>query len=487
MMGKKIAWLEPGGTTKVKLSDLKNGSTTTIVSSVLEINHSFLTGDGKWISFSKLQGVAPNERLQVHTKNLVTGNVQRGTFPPAGINHTGSYWQKPNPFAKEIKRTPFDGAAGDEFGTSVAIDGNTMVVGANEDDDNGNKSGSAYIFDKLDGFWVPIAKLTANDGADGDEFGRSVGISGDTVVVGADRDDDNGSNSGSAYIYERNEGGINNWGEVTKITASDEAAEDRFGVSVGISGDTVVVGANRNDDNGSESGSAYIYERNEGGNNNWGEITKITASDGADGEFFGESVGISGDTVVVGANFDDDNGSFSGSAYIYERNEGGINNWGEVTKITASDGAFGDRFGESVGISGDTVVVGANGNSSGSAYIYERNEGGINNWGEVTKITASDGAADDEFGESVGISGDTVVVGANGDDDNGSDSGSAYIYERNEGGINNWGEVSKKTASDGAASDLFGLSVRVSGDTVVVGANFDDDNGSDSGSVYIYE
>ena len=490
--GKKIVWLEPGGQSKVKLNNVMTGSISTIVSSSRELSHPFVTGDGKWISHSRLDGAAPNERFRIYTKNLVTGNIQRGTFPPAGINHTGSYWQKPNPFAKEIKRTPFDGVAGDFFGISVAIDGNTMVVGANKDDDNGSSSGSAYILDKLDGAWVPIAKLTASDGADSDFFGLSVGISGDTVVVGANLDDDNESNSGSAYIYERNEGGSNNWGEVTKITASDGADNDRFGLSVGISGDTMVVGSRFDDDNGGNSGSAYIYERNEGGSNNWGEVTKITASDRAAFDLFGRSVGISGDTVVVGANFDDDNGSDSGSAYIYERNEGGSNNWGEVTKITASDGADNDRFGLSVGISGDTVVVGANfdddnGSDSGSAYIYERNEGGSNNWGEVSKKTASDGAANDLFGLSVGISGDTVVVGAHKDDDNGSLSGSAYIYERNEGGSNNWGEVSKKTASDGAANDLFGGSVGISGDTVVVGANFDDDNGSDSGSVYIYE
>ncbi len=228
----------------------------------------------------------------------------------------------------------------------------------------------------------------------------------------------------------------------SKLTAFDGAAFERFGTSVAISGDTVVVGAYVDDDNGNNSGSAYIYERNARGK--LVLVEKIVASDGAAGDHFGYSVAISGDTVVVGANLDDDNGSSSGSAYIFDRNEGGPDNWGEVTKIVASDGAISDQFGKSVAISENTVVVGAfedddNGNRSGSAYIFERNEGGPDNWGEVTKILPSNGAAEDRFGVSVAISGDTVVVGAYRSDARGSDSGSAYIFERNNDGPNNWG------------------------------------------------
>ena len=160
-----------------------------------------------------------------------------------------------------------------------------------------------------------------------------------------------------------------------KITATDAAAFDSYGQSVAISGDTAIVGARRNGDNGFDSGSAYVYWRNEGGVDNWGHVTKITASDGTASDFFGRSVAISGDTAIVGANGDDDNGSGSGSAYVYRGDEGGVDNWGQVTKITASDAAADDRFGESVSISGDTAIVGAsldddNGSGSGSAYIY---------------------------------------------------------------------------------------------------------------------
>ncbi|MEP7272785.1 MAG: HYR domain-containing protein, partial [Acidobacteriota bacterium] len=204
-------------------------------------------------------------------------------------------------------------------------------------------------------------KLTASDGVAADQFGESSAISGDTVVVGAFDDD---GMKGSAYVFERNKSGADNWGEVKKLTASDRMAGDRFAKSLGISGDTVVVGAAQSDPNG----AAYIFERNKGGTDNWGEVKKLTPSDPLSERFGGSSVGISTDTVVVGAKFD----GFKGSAYVYERNKGGADLWGEVRKLTASDGAAGDQFGISVGISGDTVVLGADGDDSskGSSYIF---------------------------------------------------------------------------------------------------------------------
>ncbi len=201
-------------------------------------------------------------------------------------------------------------------------------------------------------------------------------------------------------------------------------------ISVSISGDTVVVGSDDSNRNG--AGAAYIFKRDQGGAGNWGLVKKITAFDGAADDYFGYNVSISGDTVVVGAVEDDDKGTNSGSAYIFKRDQGGAGNWGLVKKITAFDGAADDYFGESVSISGDTVVVGSddsNRNGAGAAYIFKRDQGGAGNWGLVKKITAFDGVANDYFGYNVSISGDTVVVGAVEDDDNGSASGSAYVFE----------------------------------------------------------
>ena len=274
--------------------------------------------------------------------------------------------------------------------------------------------------------FFPEQKLTASDGAANDYFGFSVAISGDTALVCAYADDDNGENSGSVYIYERQADG--SWSETSKLTASDGASSDIFGYSVTISGDTALVGAVYDDDNGGSSGSAYIYERQADGS--WSETAKLTASDAASFDNFGYSVSISGDTALVGAYGNDDNGDLSGSAYIYERQADG--SWSETAKLTASDGATFDNFGDSVAISGDTALVGAvydddNGSSSGSAYIYQRQADG--SWGETSKLTASDGAEYDYFGDSVAISGDTALVGAYGNDDNGSPTGSAYIYD----------------------------------------------------------
>ena len=389
------------------------------------------------------------------------------------------------------KLTASDGDAYDYFGISVALDDDTLIIGASGDDDNGDGSGSVYIFARSqDGGneWLQESKPIASDGAASDYFGRSVAVSGDILVVGANYDDDNGSASGSAYVFARNQGGTNNWGQVAKLTASDGAASDWFGISVAISGDTIVVGAYGDDDKGSWSGSAYVFARNQGGADNWGQVTKLTASDGAANDHFGLSVSVSGSTLVVGARFDDDNGTNSGSAYVFVCNQGGIDNWGQLTKLTAGDAAADDHFGRAVSISGDTVVVGAdgdddNGDSSGSAYVFARNQGGADNWGQVAKLTASDGALHDVFGASVSISSDTVVVGAGGDDDNGDSSGSAYVFARNQGGIDNWGQVAKLTANDGASDDSFGTSVSISSDTVVVGADADDDY---TGSAYVF-
>ncbi len=317
-------------------------------------------------------------------------------------------------------------------------------------------------------------KITASNGAAHDCFGISVAISGDYAVMGALGDDDAGDGSGSAYIFKRDGTA---WTEQAKITASDAAANDIFGTSVAISGDYAVVGAYGGDDAGSMSGSAYIFKCNETA---WIEQAKITASDGAAHDYFGTSVAISGDYAVVGAYCDDDAGAWSGSAYIFKRDGTA---WTEQAKITASDGAFGDNFGRSVAISGDYAVVGAwrDESFSGSAYIFKRNGTA---WEEQAKITASDGAASDYFGRSVAISSDYAVVGAEGDDGAGSGSGSAYIFKRNGTA---WEEQAKITASDGAADDLFGKSVAISSDYAVVGAYQGDGACSDSGSAYIFK
>ncbi len=378
---------------------------------------------------------------------------------------------------EEAKLTASDGEAFDSFGLSVAISGDTTVIGARLSDGIVTNSGSAYIFQRSGRGWAEVAKLTASDGEYDDRFGRSVAISRDTAVVGAWRDDDLGGGSGSAYIFQRRG---SSWTEVAKLTASDGEAGDLFGEKVAIGGDTAVIGAFADDDLGTNSGAAYIFQRR---GRDWGEVAKLTASDGVAGDIFGNSVAIFEDTAVIGARRDDDLGNNSGAAYIFQRSG---RKWVELVKLTASDGEAGDEFGVLVAISGDTAVIGAYrdddlGSDSGAAYIFQRRG---SSWTEVAKLTASDGAADDWFGVSVAISGDTAVIGSYRDDDIGGDSGAAYIFQRRG---SSWTEVAKLTASDGAAGDFFGSSVAISRNTAVVGASQDGDLSGDSGAAYIFK
>jgi len=378
---------------------------------------------------------------------------------------------------QQAKLTAQDGAVGDNFGVSVALSGDTAVVGARYDDDGGWASGSAYVFVRSGGVWAQQTKLTAADAAAEDWFGYSVALSGDTAVVGAYQDDDAGFNSGSAYVFVRS-GGI--WTQQVKLRAADAAESDRFGYTVALNGDTAIVAATGDDDGGSSSGSAYVFVRSGGV---WRRGAKFTASDAAAGDNFGSSVAFSGDTAVVGAYLDNDGGTDSGSAYVFV-GSGGV--WTQQAKLTAADAAAADLFGYSVALSGDTAVVGAlydddGGTDSGSAYVFVRS-GGV--WTQQAKLTAADAAAGDWFGYSVALSGDTAVVGAHQDDDGGTTSGSAYVFVRS-GGV--WTQQAKLTAADAAAGDLFGYSVALSGDTAVVGAVSDDGVVTYSGSAYVFE
>jgi hypothetical protein len=377
----------------------------------------------------------------------------------------GSSW------AEETKLLASDGASWDYFGTTIGISGDTAVIGAWADDDNGDKSGSAYIFGLEGATWEE--KLLASDGAVFDEFGLSAGISGDTAIIGAHGDDPNGNNSGSAYIFRFNG---TSWSQEDKLLATDGTEGDEFGWSVGISGDTAVIGAYADDPCGSNSGSAYIF-RYKDPNSGWVQEAKLTASDGSVDDYFGYSVGIWGDTAVIGAYAD---GAFSGSAYIF-RYKDPNSGWLQEQKLTASDAAATDYFGISVGISGDTAVIGAHSDDpNGSAYIF-RYKDPNSGWLQEAKLTASDGAADDHFGLSVSISGDAAVIGAYSDDPNGS----AYIF-RYKDPNSGWLQEAKLLASDGASGDRFGYSVGISGDTAVVGASYDYDNSGSSGSAYVF-
>ena len=376
-----------------------------------------------------------------------------------------------------------DGLQDDNFGHSVAVDGDTAVIGVYQDDhtDSGgtdvDNSGSAYVFTRdSTGKWIRAAKLTALVRAANDEFGYSVAVDGDTIVIGARQDD---ARNGAAYVFTKPDNGWADGNETAKLTAYNPMADDEFGISVAVDGDTVLVGAHQNDDKGIDAGAAYIFTRPYTGWADSKETIQLIAADGEDGDEFGISVAVDGDTAVIGANKDDD----SGSAYLFTKVSGV---WSQQSKFTASDGAASDGFGISVAVDDGTIVVGAHqhdvggdGNKEGAAYVFTKPANGWVDGTETDKLTASDGAADDEFGYSVAVDGDRVLVGAHLDDDHGGNSGSVYLFSKDATG--GWIQAAKLTAHDGAANDRYGYSVAVIGNSVLVGA-YSDDSIDDSGA-----
>lgn len=376
----------------------------------------------------------------------------------------------------EQKLIASDGTAQDSFGQFVSIFDEIALIGAHFDDPSGNDSGSVYVLRWSDTTWIEEQKLIPSDGSSDDNFGNAVAASDGIIVVGAYRDDDKGNNSGSAYVFRWN--GLT-WIQEQKLTASNGASGDRFGYTVAISGNIILIGSPQNDARGQEAGSVYVFRWN---GTNWQEEAILTASDGAGGDFFGYSVALSNDAFIVGSYGDDDKGSNSGSAYIYQWDG---SNWVEEQKLTANDGTANDAFGLSVSISGDKALVGAyydsvNGTASGSAYVYHYNS---SSWIEKQKLTAPDASTGDQFGYAVAIADDRILIGAYADDDHGSDSGSVYIFDW-DGSL--WTQDEKIAASDGAAGDYFGAGVAISGTVAMVGSHADDDNGGNSGSVYFY-
>ncbi len=442
--------------------------------------------------------------------------------------HPGSASAGSAQFFEEAKLTASDGAASDELGTSVAVSGDTVVVGVNGT--NGgteNARGAAYVFVKPAGGWgtaPPLeAKLTASDGAPFDGFGWSVAISGDTIVVGAPFAAVNSNLSeGAAYVFVKPYRGWKTTSAFdSKLTASDATRITFFGLSVAISGGTVVVGAP-----GTmigtyyAQGAAYLFVEPPSG---WATTSafdaKLTASDGILADQLGASVAISGDTVVAGtASTQMGLNPGLGKAYVFVRPPAGWATTSEFqAKLTASDGVPGDYFGSPVATSGDAVIVGAPGagpggiEAEGAAYVFARPTGGWKSSTEDARLTPSDGGVLDYFGTSVGISGGTVVIGALQAMVAGEPSAAGFSSEAQTAYLNSglgvayvfvkptsgWSTTSQFNAKVSAADELmtasrfgngFGSSVGFSGDTLVVGAPAGDVGSNPyQGAAYVFE
>ena len=360
----------------------------------------------------------------------------------------------------ENELATLDGAKGENFGSSVAIDGNTALVGASfHTVGSTTVQGAAYIFMRQGSTWVQQAELTASDGASNDQFGCSVAISGNTAVIGACN---HNSSAGEAYVFVQPVSGWADSTETARLTASNGAASDYFGYSVAISGDVALVGDNVHS---SHQGQAYVFVKPAGGWATGNETARLTASDAAVGDRFGMSVAISGNTVIIGAPYHNGN---RGEAYLFVKPAGGWATTNVSFIQTASDMAANDQFGISVAISGSTAIVGADGYSSnrGKAYVFVKPAGGWVAGHQVAILTPSDPAVLNNFGYSTAVSGDTVLIG-----EVNAGLGEAYLFVKPAGGWIDATQSSILTASDGATGDLYGQSVAISGASAFVGAN----------------
>ncbi len=386
-----------------------------------------------------------------------------------------------------------DGAAGDFLGLTSAIDGDIAVVGAPYEDGSGAERGAVYVFSRDQGgtnVWGLVTKLVASDGVDSDYFGGSVAVSGDTIVVGAPGADATGTDMGAVYVFSRNQGGTDAWGQVKKITAGDGDDSDYFGVAVGLDGDTLAVGADLEDSGGGNAGAAYVFYRAQGGDDNWGEVVKLTAASPAAADQFGFSIAVQGDVLVAGVPGRDGSGTSRGSACVFSRNQGGADAWGQVAEITAADAADENYFGYAVSVWGDTVVVGSPNESSGAtnggaAYVFSRNAGGTDAWGQIQKFASTIASA--QAGVAVAVGETYAAIGAKYAGGGGTQKGEVYVLAKDEGGTDNWGHLQTLRASGANDYDVLGYSVGVSGVDIIAGAPGDDDKGEQSGSATIFE
>lgn len=379
---------------------------------------------------------------------------------------------------QEQKLIASDGAMVDLFGGSVSISGNYAVMGANQAEINGDRTGAAYVFEYDGSDWLEVIKLTPPQAFE--NFAASVSISGDRIIIGAPNAFVNGLQfAGAAYTYQRDVNG--SWNFVERIFASDEASGDRFGQSVSIDGDQLIVGSTQNDDIISGSGSVYVFDYI---NNDWQESQILLASDPLLNDHFGSPIQIEGDRLIVGVPDVE-------KIYVFEKNGA---SWSETQILNAGADTFiGDRFGTSISLSSDRVVVGAssnadNGTRSGSAYVYEYDQV-MATWDTGQKLIAFDAAAYDRFGAAVSISGNKMLIGAPANDEGQANSGSVYSYFHDG---NSWifQERILHTDTPTTFTDSLGNAIDLDGNRSIIGSYKDDrdqTNAYDSGAAYIFD
>lgn len=383
-------------------------------------------------------------------------------------------------FTYQQKLLPNDGNSEDKFAFSVAIDGQTALVGAlNADIDNIKDAGAAYLYTLGTDGWQQQVKLTARQPLTGDTLGGNVALKNKYAMLGASRSDLKGEDAGAVFAFEKKG---NTWTEQQVLTATDAKAGDAFGQSIALTERFLVIGAPHSDAPLENSGSAYVFIRE---NNKWQFHSQLTAKDGAQGDLFGISVAINGNTLLVGADLNDERAEKAGAVYAYQFDG---KQWHQQAKLMASDGANTDIFGVRVALYGDTALISARrddiegvGKDAGSAYIFERSNG---IWHQKQKLVAPDGNADDRFARGVALGENMALITAMHHDANGNNAGALYVFKKQQG---EWHYSSKVFATNGQPEDRFGWNVALSNQKAIVASPHRDDNGDNSGAAYVID
>ena len=404
--------------------------------------------------------MAINFRSNTIIKNLRVGPLSGGgngggggssepSFLAVGASRVNSYtgaayvYDATDYSATPTKLAPSELDAADFFGNSIAATSNHIVVGAYQDDDQGNSAGAVYVYD-ANNLSASPTKLTPTGIDANDYFGTSVAATSNHLVVSARGDDDIDTDAGAVYVYD-----INNLSATpTKLSPTGLDASDQFGWSVAASSNHIVVGARVDDDQGSDAGAVYVYNAT----NLSATPTKLTPSGLEAADYFGESVAVTSNHIVVGTPYDDDQGNSAGAVYVYDA----TNLSATPTKLTPSGIDANDYFGISVAATSNHIVVGAvrdddQGGDAGAVYVFDA----TNLSATPTKLAPSGLDADDEFGHSVAAYGNQIVVGTKSDDDQGNGAGAVYVYDA----TNLSAAPTKLTAFDGGSSHEFGTSV----------------------------
>jgi len=331
----------------------------------------------------------------------------------------------PDTFSEFQMIFPSDGHIEEFFGYSVVMDDTWAITGSHHDSDAGGSSGSVFALKKENSVWLIHQKIIADDASAGDEFGKAVSLNEDELFSGAWLDDDQGSNSGSVYVFKRQN---NIWRQSAKLYPDPAAPYDQFGNFMASAGDYLLVGVPENKANGPKSGCAFLFEKTDG---EWKQTDRWIPSDGHEGAHFGQSVTIGENWAAVGAYKSDSYCTDCGGVYLYRKNE---NTWEYFTTLIPEDVKNGDHFGNAIHLEGDLLAVGAYfdddlGANSGSVYLYHF----VNDhWKLLSRINARDGQEGDAFGSDVHINAPWLAVGAYGRSQNGFFSGGAYIYKLSE-------------------------------------------------------